>query len=478
MSSTPPASPPPEFTKRLAEAQDAIRTANHARLIEIGGEVGFMTPQLGVGPFLVGLGQSGIGHFANARAAFQHAVRIEPMKPDFLFHLSYTEMELDLLDSALDGFQRVLKLKPNDDKAHANIGAIYARRGDRAQSVAAYERALGINPANYAALNAIGEFALAEANFQTALEATQRAIAVDPTQANPHYVRAMTLELIGKVDEAIASAKEAWTRNDKLAPVATKLSTLHARQNNMVEAQAWVLRAKALTPDDPGVLMAEAIAFDRPLDQLPESIVKGIFNTYASAYDRHLSSGLQFRAPQLAMEQVSVWANAQKIANASLDVVDLGCGTGLFGEQIKPLAKHLIGVDIAQAMLDEAGRRSLYHELVCSELHAYVESAPVKTIDVAVAADVLVYIGALERLFLGVKSMLKTGGIFVFGVETPTDGATKFMLKPSGRYQHATAYVETAARDAGFTVDVVAPCELRVEGGVPVMGVTVRLVAP
>jgi predicted TPR repeat methyltransferase len=285
----------------------------------------------------------------------------------------------------------------------------------------------------------------------------------------------MTLELLGRVDEAIASAKEAWSRNDKLVPVATKLSTLNARQRNMVEAQAWVMRAKALAPEDASVRMAEAIAFDRPLDQLPEELVKGIFNTYASAYDRHLSAGLQFRAPKLAMDLVGGWVAENAIAAASLRVLDLGCGTGLFGDQIKPFAKQLIGVDVAQGMLDEAKRRDIYDELVCSELHAYIESAAPQSFDVAVAADVLVYIGSLERLFRGTKALFRKDGIFVFGIETPTEETETFSLKASGRYQHAMSYVDATARTAGFDVDVVTPCELRVEGGVPVMGAMFQL---
>jgi predicted TPR repeat methyltransferase len=91
---------------------------------------------------------------------------------------------------------------------------------------------------------------------------------------------------------------------------------------------------------------------------------------------------------------------------------------------------------------------------------------------------VIVYIGALERLLLGVKSMLRTGGAFVFGIETPTAETERFRLMPSGRYQHALTYVDKTARDLGFTVLSATPCELREEGGVQVMGATILLQAP
>ena len=35
-------------------------------------------------------------------------------------------------------------------------------------------------------------------------------------------------------------------------------------------------------------------------------------------------------------------------------VLDAGCGTGLVGEQFRNVSKSLIGVDLSQAIIDEA----------------------------------------------------------------------------------------------------------------------------
>ena len=37
-----------------------------------------------------------------------------------------------------------------------------------------------------------------------------------------------------------------------------------------------------------------------------------------------------------------------------LDVLDLGCGTGLMGAEIHPLARTLVGVDLSSQMLENA----------------------------------------------------------------------------------------------------------------------------
>lgn len=49
--------------------------------------------------------------------------------------------------------------------------------------------------------------------------------------------------------------------------------------------------------------------------------------------------------------------------NQSLDILDLGCGTGLVGSWFKDYARKLVGVDVSPTMLDMATKKGCYHEL-------------------------------------------------------------------------------------------------------------------
>lgn len=49
--------------------------------------------------------------------------------------------------------------------------------------------------------------------------------------------------------------------------------------------------------------------------------------------------------------------------NQSLDILDLGCGTGLIGSWFKDYARKLVGVDVSPTMLDMATKKGCYHEL-------------------------------------------------------------------------------------------------------------------
>jgi predicted TPR repeat methyltransferase len=66
----------------------------------------------------------------------------------------------------------------------------------------------------------------------------------------------------------------------------------------------------------------------------------------------------------------------------TLDILDLGCGTGLVRSLLRPLARTLTGVDISSNMLKIARQRRVYDKLVCNELIAFLKMHA-KTFDLA-----------------------------------------------------------------------------------------------
>ena len=150
-----------------------------------------------------------------------------------------------------------------------------------------------------------------------------------------------------------------------------------------------------------------------------------------------------------------------------LDILDLGCGTGLVGaalanlaacatrsnavgggSQVLPLAWSLSGVDLSQRMLDVARRRGGYAALHCADIEGWLAQAPRAHFDLVVAADVFIYLGELSTVFAAVARCLKSGGGFAFSVES-CDGAD-WRLLSSGRYAQSDAYIDRLAAENGF----------------------------
>src|SRR6185436_7192776 len=95
-----------------------------------------------------------------------------------------------------------------------------------------------------------------------------------------------------------------------------------------------------------------------------DGYVKETFDRFAADFDATLVR-LDYRAPQLVRGALELECGEPR---GDLDVLDLGCGTGLCGPLIRPWASRLEGVDLSRAMLERASRRGGYDALHEAEL--------------------------------------------------------------------------------------------------------------
>jgi predicted TPR repeat methyltransferase len=206
--------------------------------------------------------------------------------------------------------------------------------------------------------------------------------------------------------------------------------------------------------------------------------VTGLFERAAADFDTVLA-GLGYRAPQLVFESAAAALDPGAVA---LQVLDLGCGTGLCGEWFRPLARRLVGVDLSPGMIAQARRRGCYDELVCEEISFFIDRSADR-FDVVTAADVFCYFGDLTACFCSVARLLQADGYFIFSVEDLASvqhgeverdtHETAFALLEHGRYAHGSSHVATALAAAGLQSVSTRTEILRSERGAPVVGLVV-----
>ena len=117
--------------------------------------------------------------------------------------------------------------------------------------------------------------------------------------------------------------------------------------------------------------------------------------------------------------------------------------------EIKPVCKHLEGLDLSQKMLDEAEEKSIYDELIKQDILSYLASANLN-FDYFIATDVFVYIGDLSDVFYLIKSRNKKSGKLAFSTEH-CDG-DDYLLRKSGRYSHSKIYIESLCATFGYSL--------------------------
>lgn len=231
-----------------------------------------------------------------------------------------------------------------------------------------------------------------------------------------------------------------------------------------VEAWRTALR---LDPDDhAGAALKLALvgALD-PAEAPPIAFVEALFDQYAPNFDAALVGKLGYRVPELLYGAIAA-AGRPSFGKA----IDLGCGTGLMGERLRPLVSQLEGQDISAAMLKKAEARNIYDRLEKSDLQTLALEA--QAFDLVTAADVFMYVGALDRVMSAVAAGLAPGGLFAFSVEK-LDGEADFALRESRRYAHDEAYVRRLLEANGLTLLSLAEDIIRQDRNEPVTGLIV-----
>ncbi len=299
---------------------------------------------------------------------------------------------------------------------------------DAQAALAEAREAVSLNPDIAAAVLALGEALLAADALPTAIAELQRALRLDPALERARELIAQAWLAAGEADKALEALAELEN------PPAAMLAAAQA--------------IKTAPRSDPGY-------------------VRHLFDQFSADYDSRMIRQLAYAGPQI----LSDLADMVMMGRDRLDILDLGCGTGLAGAVFKPRAARLDGVDLSPAMVAKARARGIYDELQVADLETALFAKP-SSYDLILAADTLVYLGDLSRVFRGAHASLKPDGFFLFTVEA---GEAGFSLGPKRRWRHGADYLRTAAASAGLDVAGLVAATPRHEANQPVAGFAVAL---
>ena len=212
-----------------------------------------------------------------------------------------------------------------------------------------------------------------------------------------------------------------------------------------------------------------ALRDEPPPARAPDSCIVQLYARFAEFYEKNMCTDLEYEAPARLAEAL----DAELGAAAALDVLELGCGTGLAGRDLRRRATRLVGIDLSPDMVAHARSTGLYDALEVAEITEWLARSRASDFDLVAACDTLIYFGDLRQVMIPAARRIRAGGRFAFTVER--GDADPFRLTDSGRYVHTESHIRAAAQDAGLTVATVAEHVLRYEYGQPVVGLVAVL---
>ena len=344
-------------------------------------------------------------------------------------------------------------------------------RGAVAEAEQRYRELLEAEPGHHAAMNLLAMILIERDDAGAATPLITRAIELAPDVAWYHLNLGHARAAAG-LD---APAVEAMTASARLDPASAipryDLARHHLRHDRPGEALAALREVLDRDPSHDRARFLVASLTGGHVDTAPADYVTELFDSYAPRFEAHLVGVLGYDVPARLAELV---AAAGELPRRAWRVVDLGCGSGLGGVAFRDLAHHLIGSDLSPRMIDLARRRGVYDELHVEDLTATLGRAAAD-VDLVVAADVFIYVGALDAALRAASSALRPGGLLAFSTER-CDG-DGFCLQPTSRYAHADGYVRGLAGRHGFAVREARDTVLRVDHAGPVSGVLYLLAA-
>jgi predicted TPR repeat methyltransferase len=377
------------------------------------------------------------GETLEARNMFALALNAEGGNVRYILDYAQAYIELGRFEKARDLLRAAQALEPNSFFAHFRMANLYKQHGYPKKALPFYNRAIEIDPSFARAYNNRGASYHIMGIGGNARADYLKALALDPAMTEAYLNLGRLMEAEDEVDAAAALYRQALEQG--------------------LDRDLFTHLLASVT----GAVTAKA----------PIGYVRAIFADYANSFDLHYVNNLKYSLPPRVGALVRDHAIEQ---GRNLTVIDLGCGTGLCGIELRGITEHLAGVDASAAMLDLADRRGLYHDLVEGDIESYLPIVPAVSVDALIAADVLIYVGELGSLFAEAERVLRTGGLFVVSVETLA-GAGDYKLQRSGRFAHAPDYVQTMAHRYGMAIASAAPVDLRMELGTPVPGVLFAL---
>lgn len=281
--------------------------------------------------------------------------------------------------------------------------------------------------------------------------------------ADPVHAALTQIRLNDGLTTELGRQELALQQHPDSEPLLYSVARLQLRLERRADALLTFRRLLALNPGHAEAAHMVAVLSGAVPEKADAAYVARLFDDFADSFDEKLTQWLDYKAPQHVAEAARRALAGRRARHA----IDLGCGTGLLGPEVRDLAGHLDGIDLSPRMIEKARQRRLYDTLAVEEIIAWLAARP-QGYDLALAADVLSYFGDLKPLFGALHHSLQAGGIFVATVEKGS--GARYQAAKTGRYQHGEAYLRRRISDAGFELLAFDEIELRKEENSPVHG--------
>ena len=411
-----------------------------------------------------GLTLSSLKKYETALLKLNKAIKLDPNASDAWANKGIVHHQLGQYDEALGSYDEAIRLNPNHAESWSNRGNTLGKLERFNEALISFEQAIRLKPGYYQAWSNKGIIFHSLKLHDEATKSYTKAIEINPNYREAYYNRGMTYHVLKHYDKALVEFDKAIELSPNYAECFFEKSFIYIVFNEHKKAIANLEKAIEYNyePRDHAEFVLSALNPGQYMRQMPVNFAVELFDSYADRFEKHLVGDLKYNSPEVMLKMLSGHLTKK------LEILDIGCGTGLVGKLLKPHASKLVGVDLSKKMLEKAKLACDYDGLIEADIDQFLQGCDEK-FDLVVAADVFIYIGELASIFQSLSRIIQKGGKFCFTVEKSEEEA--YALSPKTlRYSQSKNYIEGLASQSNFAIRDCIEMAIRQEFEVDVAG--------
>ena len=406
------------------------------------------------------------GRLTEAEKGYLEVLRKKPDWGQALNALGTVFLDQSRPDKARKVFEKAANLRPPNFPASYNLARLKQRDNDHKGAISIYRAMLEKQPGLGEAWNNLGVAYREIGDQDEAISCFQKAVVFAPDMAEAWNNLGVAQDEFNMIENASKSYRKAIEIRSDYTSAHFNLGISLQKLRRFKEAREHYKKVLETRPDDEAAkFMLQSMGTSATPDAAPVEHVRRIFDRCAGTFERILVKDLEYKTPELLFDLVRPYLTEE------MNVLDLGCGTGLGAQLYRPFAKKLTGVDVSSKMLEKAAEKKIYNWL---EVFDILQDWPFpQKFDLIYSSDVFVYFGNLDTIIRSASSNLVCGGIIAFSVERLDDNDMGYRLFPNGRYAHSRTYIQDCLMRHGLQLIKETKSDIRKQSGNPVKGLLI-----
>ncbi|MBQ8870208.1 MAG: tetratricopeptide repeat protein [Alphaproteobacteria bacterium] len=368
--------------------------------------------------------------------------------PDIKLLKAKINLLLNNIQSAVEDFSSCINLNPKCVEAWVNLA-------DLEENEQYYLKALDLDPENIVAHSNYANWLYQQNRTLEALEEYRKAVIINPDLPELSNNLALVLKDMADYERALDLMMNAFVKDvlqkQYWINIAETLVLFYQTEPEKAKkiAQKW----HDLAPSNPFAKHMVS-SFNADIKNFDTSYAQELFDLFAETYDQ-------------TMKKIK-YAVFDKLSELDIKfsgtVLDLGCGTGEFALHFANDNTKITGVDISENMLNLAGKKQLYHNLIKADISDFIKKG--LKYNFIVVLDVFEYVQNIEEVLSSVKC-----DTLIFNIEKADSKNKTYELCYNGRIRHNPEYIKNILLQSGYTDIKDYEFDLRQENSAPVKGV-------